>query len=121
MQIDKHGKSSLEYPQKYTSLYEYKNSVKIPPLSRIDDMFIISKCGFASDVANGTVKNLMESIRLTSKEEIDKSLMQNMLNAPRTTPTKSLYLELSACQLGSVYKEGNSCISGLYCIKRMQR
>ena len=48
-QVDSFGKECLEN-HKYT--YMYKNEVKIPPLSMVDDVVCISECGYQTSMMN---------------------------------------------------------------------
>ena len=54
-------------------------------------MFIISQCGFESNVANGKVKNFIESKRLTSNEDkcTKFHIGSKEINCPKLTVTDS--------------------------------
>ena len=49
VQVDSFGKECLE-EDKY--LYSYKDSVKIPILSMVDDALLVSECGYKSAMLN---------------------------------------------------------------------
>ena len=51
-QIDEIGKECLE-ASKYT--YKYKGDVEIPPLIMLDDLIIISECGYKTAMANSYI------------------------------------------------------------------
>ena len=60
-QVDLFGKECLE-EEKYT--YLYKNEVKIPPLTMVDDVMCISECGFKSVMVNSYMESKTSSKKL---------------------------------------------------------
>ena len=60
--IDNIGKEALE--NEHDILYDYKNSVKIPPLSFIDDILTVSKCGCKSVKINAVIQAKVENMQL---------------------------------------------------------
>ena len=52
--IDTIGKEALE--NEHDILYNYKNCVKIPPLSFIDDILTVSNCGVRSVKMNAVIQ-----------------------------------------------------------------
>ena len=60
--IDTIGKEALE--NQHDILYDYKNSVKIPPLSFIDDILTVSKCGVKSVKTNAVIQAKVEGMQL---------------------------------------------------------
>ena len=60
--IDNIGKEALE--NDHDILYNYKNCVKIPPLSFVDDILTVSKCGSKSVETNAVVQAKIEGMQL---------------------------------------------------------
>ena len=60
--IDNIGKEALE--NEHDILYDYKNCVKIPPLSFIDDILTVSKCGGKSVKINAVIQAKVENMQL---------------------------------------------------------
>ena len=60
--IDSIGKEALE--NKHDILYDYKNSVKIPPLSFIDDILTVSNCEVKSVKINAVIQAKVEGMQL---------------------------------------------------------
>ena len=60
--IDNIGKEALE--NEHDILYDYKNCVKIPPLSFIDDILTVSKCGEKSIKINAVIQAKVENMQL---------------------------------------------------------
>ena len=54
VQVDSFGKYCIEN-EKF--LYQYKESVGIPPLSMVDDLVLISTCGLNSVLINGFINS----------------------------------------------------------------
>ena len=52
VQVDTFGKECI---QKNKFLYQYKETVGIPPLSMVDDLLLISTCGLNSVLINGFI------------------------------------------------------------------
>ena len=52
VQVDSFGKECLE-EDKY--LYKYKDSVKIPILSMVDDALLVSECGYKTSMLNAFI------------------------------------------------------------------
>ena len=50
--VDSYGKECLEEGQ---HLYLYKQEVQIPPLAMIDDLLIVSECGYRTTMANSFI------------------------------------------------------------------
>ena len=46
------------------NIYEYKKSVKIPPLSFIDDILALTKCGVNSVILNATINAKIQTKKL---------------------------------------------------------
>ena len=47
--VDKYGKECLEEGQ---HLYFYKDEVPVPPLAMVDDLLIVTECGYKSSMAD---------------------------------------------------------------------
>ena len=60
--IDKIGKEALE--NEHDILYDYKKCVKVPPLSFVDDILTVSKCGGESVKVNAVVQAKVENMQL---------------------------------------------------------
>ena len=60
--IDNIGKEALE--NEHEILYDYKNSVKIPPLGFIDDILTVSKCGSKAVQTNAVIQAKIEGMQL---------------------------------------------------------
>ena len=52
--VDTYGKECM---QEDMHLYEYKQEVPVPPLAMVDDLLIISECGFKSTMANSYINS----------------------------------------------------------------
>lgn len=64
-QIDKLGKDFEKDPEESAILIRYKNAVTIPPLSMVDDILTITKCGENSVAMNAKVQSFIQNKRLT--------------------------------------------------------
>ena len=72
IQVDTTG-SECEQTDNGMGLYKYKKSVLIPPLSMVDDVLSITKCGLATIEANSILNAKIESKKLRmSKDKCSK-------------------------------------------------
>ena len=69
VQVDTLGKQFMNNSKLTKHLYKYKNCVKIPPLSMIDDILTISICGTNSITLNAAVQSKIDTKRLTLGED----------------------------------------------------
>ena len=59
--IDTIGKEALESGE---NVFKYKETVKIPPLSFVDDIASISKCGVDSIITNSVINTKIQAKKL---------------------------------------------------------
>ena len=79
-ELDTIGKEELNSGE---NLYIYKESVPIPSLALVDDLFKISKCGSESSQSNASINAKVEMKNL--KFAIDKKNMWKKLSPPLIT------------------------------------
>jgi hypothetical protein len=81
--IDTIGKECLEQ-EKY--LYHYKDSVPIPPLAMLDDLFCVSKCGPESVMLNSYTNYKISSKKLQCGTEKCKKMHVGHTHEEKTCP-----------------------------------
>ena len=85
--IDTIGKEALE--NEHDILYDYKKCVKIPPLSFIDDIITVSKCGDKSVQTNAVIQSKIEGMQL--KLGHSKCFQMHVGRSKNTCPTLSIH------------------------------
>ena len=85
--IDSIGKEALENDHKI--LYNYKNCVKIPPLSFVDDIITVSECGIKSVETNAIVQAKIEGMQLQLGHT--KCFQMHVGKLKSTCPTLSVH------------------------------
>ena len=87
--IDTIGKEALE--NNPDILYNYKNCVKIPPLSFVDDNLTVSRCGIKSVEANAVLQAKIEEMQLELGHT--KCFQMHMGKNQLTCPTLFIHSE----------------------------
>ena len=90
--LDKPGKKMLVEEEEDEFTYKYKDSIKIPSLAYIDDLFEVSKCGLESLENNVSISNQIEMKRLNFNvgNENKKSKCETMYVGKNTRKCFSL-------------------------------
>ena len=85
VQIDKAGKEFISDSSISHKLYSYKDCIKIPPLSMIDDICTITNCGSDSIHINARIQSFISNKRLTLSTDKCKKmhLNSNLLLCPK--------------------------------------
>ena len=93
--IDTIGKEALE--NEHEILYDYKRCVKIPPLSFVDDIITVSKCGGKSVETNAVIQAKIEGMQLQLGHS---KCFQMHVGKPKVTcPTLSIHgKEMFKCE-----------------------
>ena len=73
VQVDSVRSEFVSDSAKSKVTYKYKDIVNVPPLSMMDDVFTVTKCGLSSVVINATLNAKFEGKKLTmSKDKCQK-------------------------------------------------